>query len=84
MNMNREEFLHKLSGGLAATCVACMAAACSSESPGPISPATGSNPSGNTAGTTVNLDSELKKTALFESFKMFEALHYVTLYLHFQ
>lgn len=31
MNMNREEFLHKLSGGLAATCVACMAAACSKE-----------------------------------------------------
>jgi Rieske Fe-S protein len=60
MNMNREEFLHKLSGGLAATCVACLAAACSSENPGPISPAIGSNPSGNTAGTTVNLDSELK------------------------
>ena len=58
--MNREEFLHKLSGGLAATCVACLAAACSKDSPGPISPATGSNPTGNTVGATVNLDSELK------------------------
>ena len=56
--MNREEFLHKLSGGLAATCVACMAAACSKEES--VTPATVSNPTGNTAGTTVNLDSELK------------------------
>jgi cytochrome b6-f complex iron-sulfur subunit len=37
-----------------------MAAACSSESPGPSTPATGSNPNGNTAGATVNLDAELK------------------------
>lgn len=60
MEINRNEFLNKLSGGLAATCVACLAAACSKESPGPMSPVTGSNPSGNTSGATVNLDSELK------------------------
>lgn len=56
--MNREEFLHKLSGGLAATCVACMAAACSKEES--VTPSTVSNPTGNSAGATVNLDSELK------------------------
>jgi len=58
MKINREEFLNKLTGGLAVTCVACMAAACSKDES--VTPATGSNPTGNTAGTTVNLDSELK------------------------
>jgi cytochrome b6-f complex iron-sulfur subunit len=60
MEINREEFLNKLTGGLAVTCVACMAAACSSESPEPSSSPSGSNPTGNTASLTVDLATEIR------------------------
>jgi Rieske Fe-S protein len=65
--MKRAKFLHTVSGGLAAVCVSCLAAACSkSEGPTPISASTPSTPStnpGQTPGSnafTVKLDSELK------------------------
>ena len=53
--MNREEFLNKLSGGLAATCVACLAAACSKDEP--VTPGTNTPI---TSGVTVNLATELR------------------------
>lgn len=63
--MKRTKFLHTVTGGLAAVCVSCLAAACSkNEAPTPItpvsSPSTGSgqNPVSNVF--TVKLDSELK------------------------
>lgn len=55
MEMNREEFLNKLSGGLAATCVACLAAACSKDEP--VTPGTNTPI---TSGVTVNLATELR------------------------
>ncbi len=58
--INREEFLNKLTGGLAVTCVACLAAACSSDSPEPASSPSGSNPTGNTASLTVDLATEIR------------------------
>ena len=66
MKINREEFLNKLTGGLAVTCVACMAAACSKEEPvtpgnSPIS----TTPVGNTSGVTVNLATELRNVNEF-------------------
>ena len=59
--MKRKEFINALSGGLAATCVGCLVAACSKDDSagGNITP----NPGGGAMGTnsvTVNLDSELK------------------------
>ena len=59
--MKRKEFINALSGGLAATCVSCLVAACSKDDSGGgnITP----NPGGGAVGTnsvTVNLDSELK------------------------
>jgi cytochrome b6-f complex iron-sulfur subunit len=61
MEMNREEFLNRLSGGLAATCVACLAAACSQDEPvipgnGPIVPL---------SGLTVNLATEIRNVNEF-------------------
>jgi len=60
--MERKEFLNKISGGLAFTCVACMMAACSKED----NTGTGNNPGGNTGGgntgntlLTVNLTTQL-------------------------
>ena len=62
--MERKEFLNKISGGLAFTCVACMMAACSKEG----TTGTGNNTggSGNTGGggtgstlLTINLTSQL-------------------------
>lgn len=58
MEMNREEFLNKLSGGLAATCVACLAAACSKDEP--VTPGNNTIPGGNASGVTVNLATELR------------------------
>jgi cytochrome b6-f complex iron-sulfur subunit len=58
MKINREEFLNKLSGGLAATCVACLAAACSKEEP--VTPGNSAIPVGNTSGVTINLATELR------------------------
>ena len=63
MKINREEFLNKLSGGLAATCVACMVAACSKEEP--VTPGNTTIPVGNTSGVTVNLATELKNVNEF-------------------
>lgn len=52
--MERKDFLNKLTGGLALTCVACMMEACSKEDNG------GSdNNTGGTALLTVNLNSQL-------------------------
>lgn len=60
--MKRKDFLSTLSGGLASTCVACLALACSKESMNAPTPSgsvnTGSNPSLNAF--TVNLATELK------------------------
>ncbi|MCX6194031.1 MAG: Rieske (2Fe-2S) protein [Cytophagales bacterium] len=58
--MKRTQFLNTVSGGLAAVCVSCLAAACSSkDAPTPNTPSgPNSNPGTNTF--TVNLDSELK------------------------
>lgn len=62
--MKRSKFLHSVSGGLAAVCVSCLAAACSKDgAPTPISSTTPStnppsNPSSNVF--TVKLDSELR------------------------
>jgi Rieske Fe-S protein len=62
--MKRAKFLHTVSGGLAAVCVSCLAAACSkSEAPTPISASTPSTSPGATPVSnafTVKLDSELK------------------------
>jgi cytochrome b6-f complex iron-sulfur subunit len=58
MKINREEFLNKLTGGLAVTCVACMAAACSKEES--VTPVNTTIPVGNTSGVIVNLATELK------------------------
>jgi Rieske Fe-S protein len=58
MKINREEFLNKLTGGLAVTCVACMAAACSKDES--VTPGNTTIPAGNTSGVTVNLATELK------------------------
>ncbi len=58
MKINREEFLNKLTGGLAVTCVACMAAACAKDEP--VTPGNNTIPGGNTSGVTVNLATELK------------------------
>jgi cytochrome b6-f complex iron-sulfur subunit len=63
MKINREEFLNKLTGGLAVTCVACMAAACSKEEP--VTPGNSTIPVGNTTGVTVNLATELKNVNEF-------------------
>lgn len=61
MKINREEFLNKLSGGLAATCVACLAAACSKEeSITPGNSTISTTPVGSTSGVTVNLATELR------------------------
>jgi Rieske Fe-S protein len=58
--MDRKEFLHSLTGGLAFTCVACMMEACSKDT---TTPGGGGNnnppPSGNTVLLTVNLSSQL-------------------------
>ena len=63
--MKRAKFLHTVSGGLAAVCVSCLAAACSkSEAPTPVSATTptptspGSTPVSNAF--TVKLDTELR------------------------
>lgn len=61
MEMNREEFLNKLSGGLAATCVACLAAACSKDEP--VTP--GNGPIVPTSGLTVNLATEIRNVNEF-------------------
>lgn len=61
MEMNREEFLNKLSGGLAATCVACLAAACSQDEP--LTP--GNGPIVPTSGLTVNLATEIRNVNEF-------------------
>ena len=66
--MKRSKFLHSVSGGLAAVCVSCLAAACSKdETPTPISATTPStnpapNPAPNPATNafTIKLDSELR------------------------
>ena len=58
MKINREEFLNKLTGGLAVTCVACMAAACSKEES--VTPGNTTIPVGNTSGVIVNLATELR------------------------
>ncbi len=56
--MKRKEFINALSGGLAATCVSCLVAACSKEESGGgnITP----NPGLGVNSITINLDSELK------------------------
>jgi Rieske Fe-S protein len=58
--MKRTEFLTTVSGGLAAVCVSCLAAACSNdEDPAPSStPAPGTSPTSNVF--TVKLDSEVR------------------------
>ena len=61
MEMNREEFLNRLSGGLAATCVACLAAACSQDEP--VTP--GNGPIVPLSGLTVNLASEIRNVNEF-------------------
>lgn len=61
MEMNREEFLNKLSGGLAASCVACLAAACSQDAP--VTP--GNGPIVPTSGLTINLATEIRNVNEF-------------------
>jgi Rieske Fe-S protein len=62
--MKRAKFLHTVSGGLAAVCVSCLAAACSKdEAPSPVSattptPSPGQTPVSNAF--TVKLDTELR------------------------
>lgn len=63
MEMNREEFLNKLTGGLAATCVACLAAACSQDEP--VTPGGGNGPIVPTSGLTVNLATEIRNVNEF-------------------
>lgn len=62
--MKRTKFLHTVTGGLAAVCVSCLAAACSkNEAPTPnpaSSPSTGSGQNPISNAFTVKLDSELK------------------------
>ena len=59
--MKRTQFLNTVSGGLAAVCVSCLAAACSSnEAPTPNTPSGGNNPNPVTNAFKVNLDSELR------------------------
>ena len=50
--MDRKDFLNKLSGGLAITCVSCMMAACSKEEDNP-------GGGGNTPTLTIDLNSQL-------------------------
>ncbi len=60
--MERKDFLNKLTGGLAFTCVACMMEACSKDE---TSSGSGSNNSGgNTGGTTVLLTANLNSQLL--------------------
>lgn len=70
--MERKEFINKITGGLAITCVACMMEACSKES----STTTGGNTGGNTGGgntggntalLTVNLNTQLLNVGDFIS-----------------
>ena len=62
--MKRSKFLHSVSGGLAAVCVSCLAAACSKdEAPSPVSstsPITNPAPNPGSNAFTVKLDSELR------------------------
>ena len=63
--MERKEFINKITGGLALTCVACMMEACSKESTTTTGGNTGGgntgggNTGGNTALLTVNLNTQL-------------------------
>jgi cytochrome b6-f complex iron-sulfur subunit len=70
--MERKEFLNKLTGGIALTCVACMMEACSKEgTSGSGSNSGGTNPGGGTGGTTVlltvNLNTQLLNVGDFIS-----------------
>jgi cytochrome b6-f complex iron-sulfur subunit len=63
--MERKEFLNKLTGGMALTCVACMMEACSKEgTSGGGSNSGGTNPGGGTGGTTVLLTVNLSTQLL--------------------
>jgi Rieske Fe-S protein len=59
--MERKEFINKITGGLALTCVACMMEACSKESTSTTGGNTGGGNTGggNTALLTVNLNTQL-------------------------
>jgi cytochrome b6-f complex iron-sulfur subunit len=71
--MERKEFIHKITGGLALTCVACMMEACSKESTTSTGGNTGGgntgggNTGGNTALLTVNLNTQLLNVGDFIS-----------------
>ena len=58
--MKREEFLHTLTGGLAATCVACLASACSKEDMAAPSPNGSGSSTPISSAFSVKLDTELK------------------------
>lgn len=64
--MQRKEFLDKISGGLAFTCVSCMMAACSKDSS---TSGNNSNNNGNTVLLSVNLANELLAVKDFISSK---------------
>lgn len=71
--MERKEFIHKITGGLALTCVACMMEACSKDSATSGSNTSGNNNTGggntggNTALITVNLNTQLLNVGDFIS-----------------
>lgn len=71
--MERKEFINKITGGLALTCVACMMEACSKDSNTSGSNSSGNNNTGggNTGGTTVlitvNLNTQLLNVGDFIS-----------------
>jgi Rieske Fe-S protein len=66
--MERKEFINKLTGGLAFTCVACMMEACSKDDTTPSGNSGGSTNTGGTTGPfTVNLNTQLLSVNDFEA-----------------